>query len=173
MKMKKKFAGLAFVLLSIAIMSVTGFVYVQQQQTVKQTIINVATITLKNSALGNLEEGETKSYTKDNVTELGAAISVTTSKANVYLHLNSDINNLGTYYQTYTLTVKYITVPGGSGHSVGQTAATMTTAAPGPTAITLDAAGSWAFDFELTTTANSVSADTGTTATITVTAESI
>ena len=172
MRMKKKFAGLAFVLLSIAIMSVTAFVYEQQQQTIQQTIINVATITLKNSALGTIEEGETKSYTKLDVAELGAAISITTGKANVFLHLNSDINNLGLNYQTYTLTVKYITVPVGSSHNVGDIAATLTIAAPGPTSITLDVAGSWAFDFELTTTALQVNADTPTTATITVTAES-
>jgi hypothetical protein len=170
--MKTRMLGLAFVLLSITIASVSAFIYESAQQTLGQTIVNVATITLKNSALGNLEEGETRGYTKANLTELGAAISITTNKANVYLHLNSDIDSLGTYYTTYTLTVKYITVPGGSSHSVGQTAATMTIAAPDPAAITLDAAGSWAFDFELTTTAKSVSSDQATTATIVVTAES-
>ncbi len=44
--MKKKIAGIAFVLLSIAIMSVSAFVYEQAQQTIGQTIVNVATITL-------------------------------------------------------------------------------------------------------------------------------
>lgn len=170
--MKKKLIGIAFALLSIMIVSVSAFVYESATQTVGQTIVNVATITLKNSALGNLDEGETKNYTKADVAALGAAISITTSKATVYLHLNSDIDSLGTYYSTYTITVKYITVPGGSSHSVGQIAATMTIASPDPTAITLDAAGSWVFDFELTTTAKSVSSDQATTATIVVTAES-
>jgi hypothetical protein len=170
--MNKKLIGLAFVLLSIMIVSVSAFVYESATQTVGQTVINVATITLKNSALGTIDEGETKSYTKADVPALGAAISITTSKATVYLHLDSDIQNLNVTYTTYTFTVRYITVPGGSSHSVGQTAATMSIASPDPTAITLDAAGSWAFDFELTTTAKSVSSDQGTTATIVVTAES-
>jgi hypothetical protein len=169
--MNKKFIGLAFVLLSIMIVSVSAFVYESATQTVGQTVVNVATLTLKNSALGSIDEGETKSYTKADVVALGAAISITTSKI-VYLHLDSDIQNLNTAYTTYTFTVRYITVPGGSSHSVGQTAATMSIASPDPTAITLDVAGSWAFDFELTTTAKSVSSDQGTTATIVVTAES-
>ena len=168
--MKSK-AGIAFILLALLIVSASAFVYDVAQQTVGQTIINVATITLKNSDLGNIEEGETISYTKAEVANLGEAISITTAKANVYLYLNSDIDSLSTYYTTYTVTVKFITVPGGSAHSVGDTAATMTLAAPDPSSITLDVAGSWAFDFELTTTANAVSSDQGTTATIDVTAE--
>jgi VCBS repeat-containing protein len=48
----------------------------------------------------------------------------------------------------------------------------MTLASPDYAAINLDAAGSWTFDFEVTTTAKSVSADQPTTATIVVTAES-
>ena len=170
--MKRKVIGVFFVLLSIIIVSVSALVYESAQQTVTQTIKEIATITLNNSALGNIEEGETKSYTKADVAALGAAISITTTKANVYLHLNSTIDSQSTYYTTYTITVKYITVPGGSTHSVGETAATMTIASPDPAAITLDVAGSWVFDFEVTTTAQSVSADQATTATIVVTAES-
>ena len=170
--MKRKVIGVFFVLLSIIIVSVSALVYESAQQTVTQTIKEIATITLNNSALGNIEEGETKSYTKADVAALGAAISITTGKANVYLHLNSTIDSLSAYYTTYTITVKYITVPGGSTHSVGETAATMTIASPDPAAVTLDVAGSWVFDFEVTTTAQSVSADQATTATIVVTAES-
>jgi hypothetical protein len=139
---------------------------------VGQTIVNVATLTLKNSALGNIEEGETKTYTKADVADLEAAVSVTTTKANVYLHFDSDIQNLNTNYNTYSVTVKYITVPVGSTHSVGQTAATMTIAAPDPAAVTLDVAGTWIFDFEITTTAKSVSTNQASTATVVVTAES-
>ena len=170
--MKRKVIGVFFVLLSIIIVSVSALVYESAQQTVTQTIKEIATITLNNSALGNIEEGETKSYTKADVAALGAAISITTSKANVYLHLNSDIDSQSTYYTTYTITVKYIIVPGGQTHSVGETAGTMTIASPDPAAVTLDVAGSWVFDFEVTTTAQSVSADQATTATIVVTAES-
>jgi len=168
----KKIAGFAFVLLSVVIMSVSAIVYESAQQTASQTIIDVATISLKNFALGNLEEGETKIYTKAEVPNLGGAISVSTTKANVYLHLNSDIQTLDTLYTTYTLTVKYATVPSGSTHSNGETAATLTIASPDFGSTTLDAAGLWVFDFELETTAKLVSSDQSATATIVVTAES-
>ncbi len=170
--MNRKIGGIAFVMLAMLIVSVSAFVYESAQQTIGQTVVNVATLTLQNSALGNIEEGETKSYTKVEVATLGNAIAITTTKANVYLHLDTDIDTLSTYYTTYTLTVKVITVPGGSSYSVGDTAAQCTIAAPDPASITLDVAGSWAFDFELTTTAKAVSSDQGTTATINVTAES-
>lgn len=170
--MNKKITGLILILLSTMIMTVSAFVYEQSQQTVGQTIVNVATLTLKNSALGNIEEGETKTYTKVDVADLGAAVSVTTTKANVYLHFDSDIQNLNTNYNTYSVTVKYIAVPVGSTQSVGQIAATMTIAAPDPAPVTLDVAGTWIFDFEITTTAKSVSTDQASTATVVVTAES-
>jgi hypothetical protein len=170
--LNKKILGVLFILLSILIVFVSAFVYETATQSVAQTITNIATLTLKNSDLGAIEEGETKGYAKGNVTELGAAISITTTKAGVYLHLNSTIDSLSAYYTTYTIKVKFITVPGGSTHSVDDTACTMTLASPDPAAITLDVAGSWAFDFEVTTTAKSVSADQPTTATIVVTAES-
>ena len=170
-RMKYRIAGLAFIVLAVLIVTVSAFVYDQAQQTISQTVVNVATVTLKNSALGNIEEGETKSYTKADVANLGAAISLTTSKANVYLHLNSDIDSLTTYYTTYTVTVKYITVPSGQEALIGTTAATMSIASPDPSGFALPAAGSWAFDFELATTAKAVSSDQATTATIVVTAE--
>lgn len=169
---KKSLLGIAMILMSLSVVGVTAYVYESAQQTVGQTVVNVATITLKNSALGNLEEGETKTYTKADVASLGAAISITTSKENVKLWLDSDIDNLGTYYTTYTLTVKYITVPVGSEYHVGDVAAIITIAAPDASHIPLDLTGLWAFDFELTTTAKSVSSDRVTTATIVVTAQS-
>ena len=170
--MNKKIAGIVFVIFSIMIATVSAYVYESAQQTVGQTVVNVATLTLKNSALGNLEEGETRSYTKADIANLGAAISLTTSKANVYLHLNSDIDSLTAYYTTYTVAVKYITVPSGQEALIGQTATTMTIASPDPSGFTLPAAGSWALDFEITTTAKSVSSDQASTATVVVTAES-
>jgi hypothetical protein len=170
--MKKKIAGFAFLLLSVAIMSVSAIVYESAQQTASQTIIDVATINLKSFALGNLEEGETKIYTKTEVPDLGGAISVSTTKANVYLHLNSDIETLDSLYTTYALAVKYAAVPSGSTHSVGETATTLTIANPDSESIPLDLAGSWIFDFELETTAKLVSSDQSATATIIVSAES-
>lgn len=161
-----------FVLLSLMVITVSAVVYESATQTVTQTIQDVATLTLNNAALGNIEEQETKSYTKTEIPALGNIVSTTTAKNNVYLYFNSDLDSLDTYYTTYTITVKCATVPGGSSHSVGDTVATMTIATPDPTAVTLDIAGSWTFDFEITTTAKSVSSNQATSVTIVVTAES-
>ncbi len=168
--------GLLLIMLSFSIVAVSAFVYESAQQTVTQTIQEIATLTLQNSALGNIEEGETKTYTKTGgggdveIANLGDAISITTTKANVYLHLDSDLDSL-TDYSTYTITVKFAQVQG-STYSVGDTAGTMTIASPDPSAIDLDASGMWKFDFEITTTADSVSADSPSTVAITVTGES-
>jgi hypothetical protein len=170
--LKKRLVGIAFVLLSVVIVSVSAFVYETAQNTVSQTIKNIATLTLQNSALGNIEEGSTNFYTKSNASSLGNIVNVTTTKDNVYLHFNSNIDLLSTYYTTYTITVKFAAVGAGSSYSVGSTACTMTLASPDPTAVTLDKAGTWRFDFEITTTAKSVSSDQATSVTIVVTAES-
>ena len=161
-----------FLLMSFTIASVSAFVYEQAQQTITQTIQEIANITLQNSALGNLEEGETKTFTKLDIASLGDAISVVTTKANVYLHLDSDVNLLSSYYSTYNIVVKYATVPVGSSHTSGNTACTLTLASPDFSSIDLDVAGSWTLDFEITTIAQSISADQATTVTITVSAES-
>ena len=172
MKKKSRIMGVLLLALTFSVITVSAHVYQQSQMTVTQTIIKeIATITLQNSALGNINEGETKSYTKDDVATLGNAIQLTTTAANVYLHLNSDLDSQSNY-STYSITVKFSTVPGGSAHIVGNTACTMTKVAPDPAGVNLDVAGTWRFDFEVTTTANSVNSDTPTTVTIIVTAES-
>ena len=158
--------------MSFTIASVSAFVYESAQMTVTQTIKEIANITLQNSALGDIEEGETKSYTKNEVPALGDAISVVTTKALVYLHLDSDVDSLNALYSTYDIVVKFATVPGGSTHSIGDTACTLTLGSPDYSSINLDVAGSWTFDFEITTTAQSVNADQPTTVTIIVSAES-
>jgi hypothetical protein len=170
--LKKKLFSLAFILISITIVAASAYVYETAQNTLTQTIQNIATLTLQNSALGNIEEGQTISYTKATIATLGNIVNITTTKNNVYLHFNSDIDALSTYYSTYTITVKYAAVGSGSTRTVGQTACTMTLAAPDPTGVTLDVSGAWRFDFELTTTAKSVSSDQATTVTIVVTGES-
>ncbi len=173
---KKSLIGALFLLLSLSIPVVSAFVYESAQQTVTQTIVEVATITLQNSALGNLDEGETKTYTKIGgggdveLASLGDAISLTTTKASVYLHLDSDLDSL-TDYATYNIVVKFSAVEGTT-YSVGETACTLNLTSPDHSSINLDGAGTWAFDFELTTTANSVNANSPTTVTIVVTAES-
>ena len=169
---KKRYKILAILLMFMTIATVTAYVYETGQITVTQTIKNIATLTLGNSALGNIEEGQTIIYTKADTPTLGAIVSLTTTKDEVYLQFTSDIAALATYYSTYQITVKFAAVGTGSTHTVGQVACTMTIDAPTPTSVTLDKAGTWTFDFELTTTAKSVSADQATTATITVTAES-
>ena len=111
-ELKKKILGVFFILLSLIIVFVSAFIYETATQTVTQTITNIATLNLSSPALGNIEEGETQGYTKDNATDLDAAISITTTKPNVYLHLNSNIDSLSTYYTTYNVTVKFATVQG-------------------------------------------------------------
>ena len=172
-KTRRTLIGLVFLLMSFTIASVSAYVYEQAQQTITQTIQEIANITLQNSDLGNIEEGETISYTKVGVPLLGDAISVVTTKANVYLHLDSDLDSLSSYYSVYDIVVKYDTVPGGSSHTSGNTACTLTLGSPDFSSIDLDVAGSWTFDFEITTTAQSVSADQATTVTIIVSAQSI
>ena len=157
--MQKKIVGLLLLVLSISIASVSAYVYETQNSAVTQTVKNIATLTVQNSALGNIEEGQTLSYTKATVASLGNIFNLTTTKDNVYLHLNSDLDSLSAYYSAYSITVKYAAVGVGSSRSVGDVAATITLASPDPAGITLDKTGAWRFDFEIATTASSVSSD--------------
>lgn len=170
---RKRAIGISMLTVALLIGVVSAYVYETATQTVTQTVQNIATLTLKNSVLGNLEEGQTQTLTKNEVANLGAAISLTTTKSGVYLHLtSSDLASLSTYYSTYNIVVKIITKPAGGVHTVGETVTTLTLASPTSGAINLDVAGSWVFDFEATMTAKSVSSDQPTTVTIVATAES-
>jgi hypothetical protein len=170
---RKNLIGILFVLMGVIIISVSAYVYESAQLSLTQTVKNIATITLKSSALGDLEEGQTALYTSANVSSLGAAITLTTTKANVYMHLtSSDLAGQSAYYTTFDVAVKIATKPSGGSHSVGETVATLTLASPTSGGINLDVLGTWTFDFEVTTTAKSVTADHATTVTITTTAES-
>jgi len=111
-------------------------------------------------------------YTPSNTSALNDIISVTTTKNNVYLHLDGDLDAQSSNYATYNIVVKFSTAPVGSSHSSGDTACTLSLASPDYSSINLDVAGSWTFDFEITTTPQGVSSDTQTTVTITVSAES-
>ncbi len=168
----RRLIGVLFILLSFSIVGVSAYVYEQAQHQVTQTILNIATLTVQNSALGNIDEGQTILYTPSNQSDLNNIISIATIKANVYLHLDSDLDSLSGSYSAYNIVVKFDSVPGGSGHSTGDTACTLSLASPDFSSIDLDVAGSWTFDFEITTTANSVSSDTATIVTISVSAES-
>ncbi|MCP8315327.1 MAG: hypothetical protein H3Z51_00495 [archaeon] len=169
-KISRSLVGVLFILLSLSIVTVSAFVYQQANQTVGQNIVEVATITLKSSDLGSIDEGDTKTYTKSDVPNLGNAISITTTKATVYLHLDSDLNALNTYYNTYNIVVKFATVPPGSSKS--GTACTLSLSSPDYHSIDLDVSGTWTFDFEITTNPKSVNSNTATTVTIVVSAES-
>ena len=168
--LRKRVIGVSLLLLSLLVVVVSAYVYETGNISVTQTVQNIATLTVQNAALGDIEEGQTIGYAKGNLSSLGSILNLTTTKNNVYLHLDSNVNLLSSYYSTYTITVKYAVAL--SGHTVGETAKTITLASPDPTALTLEIAGDWRFDFEITTTALSVSADQPTTVTIVVTAES-
>jgi hypothetical protein len=163
--------GIALIVLSISIAGVSGFVCEMAQHTVTQTEKVIACLVIQNSVLGNLEEGETKAYSKDTVSSLGNALGVTTTIDNVYLNFKSDFDTLSAYYSTYTIAVKYATVGSGSTHSVGDTACTMTLNGSA-IVVELDKTGVWSFDLAITTTALSVGSDQATTSTLVVTAES-
>jgi hypothetical protein len=167
---RKRFTGLLLLLLALFVSVVSAYVYETGTITVTQTVKNIATITVQNSALGNIEEGQTIAYTKATVASLGNILSLTTTKANVVLHFASNVNTLNTYYSAYTITVKYANAV--NGHSVGDVLTTISIASPNPSGVTLAAIADYQFDFEITTTALSVSSDQATSATITVTAES-
>lgn len=168
--LRKRAVGISLLLLALLVSVVSAYVYETGTISVTQTVKNIATLTVQNSALGDIEEGQTIAYTKATVSSLGNIFNLTTTKTGVVLHFDSNVNLLSTYYSTYTITVKYAVAI--SGHSVGDTLTTMTPAFPDPTGITLGVAGDYRFDFEITTTALSVSADQPTTVTIVVTAES-
>ena len=167
----KKALGVSFVLLSILIVTVSAFVYQQAQQTTTQTIVNIASLTLNTAALGNIEEGETIFYTPANTSAVNNILSTTTTKTNVYLHFDTDLNLQSSNYNNYQIAVVVDTAPGGSGLS--GTVATLTIANPDTiSGITLDVAGAYVFYFQVTTNAMSVSGNQATTVNITVTAES-
>jgi hypothetical protein len=163
--------GLVFLLLSFFVIGVSAYVYQQATMTVTQTIVEVATITVDNSVLGSINEGETIAYTKATVATLGDAVTIDIQSQPVYLYFDSDLDSLLGSYSTYNITVKFIEVQGGT-YAVGDNPVNMTLVSPDPAAITLDAIGLWRFDFEITTTADSVDADIPTTATIVVSADS-
>jgi len=170
--MNKRTVGTTLIILGLFIASVSAFVYEQASNTVTQNIVEVANITLDQGTLGDISEGETILYTAINSSSLDDIISITTTQANVYLHFDTDLDSQSGNYATYQIVVKAGTVQG-STISTGDTVATLTLASPDTASgVDLDTAGAWTFDFEITTTAESVSSDQPTTVNITVSAES-
>ena len=158
--------GLILASIFMLIISVSALIIEQPSNTI--------TITLNQGILGSIEEGETILYTAANTSSLNDIITLTTTKANVYLHFDTDLNAQGTNYDTFQIVVKVgDTVPGGSGSSTGDTLATLTIGNPDTSSgVALDTAGDWTFDFEITTTAKLVSGNQATTVNVTVSAES-
>ncbi len=168
--MKKSFTGILLIAVSLMIIVTSAFIYDEASQTTTQTIVNVASLTLNNAALGNIDEGETVLYTPANTSAVDDVVSLTTSKNNVYLHFDTDLEGQTTYYDTYQIAVVVSSVPMGS--SLTGTVATLTIGSPDTASgIDLDIAGDYVFDFQVTTTAKGVSANQATTVNITVTAE--
>ena len=164
--------GLTFLFLALFVSAASAYVYQSAVQSIDQTVKEVATFTLQSPVLGDIFEGETKSYTKAEVSELGNAIVVSTTKDIVYVHFSSNIEALGAYYSDYSVTVKFNAVPEGSMHGVGDTAYVLILGAPESSPVLLDVAGSYAFDFEITMAAKSVDSDQAASLAITLTAES-
>ena len=168
--MKRSYAGISLIVMSLMILAVSAFVYDQASQTTTQTIINVASLSLGNAALGNINEGETILYTPSNTSALDDIVSITTAATNVFLYFDTDLEGQTTNYGTYQIEVEVSSAPGGPGLS--GTIATLTMAAPDTASgITLDAIGDYVLDFQVTTTAEAVSSNEDTTVNITVSIE--
>ena len=108
---KNYYIGLLLIALSLSIVVTSAFVYEQASQTTTQTILEIASITLNNAALGNIEEGDTILYTPANTSAVDDVVSVTTGKANVYMHIDTDLEGQSTYYNTYQIEVVVDTAP--------------------------------------------------------------
>jgi hypothetical protein len=163
-------AGVVLIIFSLTVIGVSAYVYQQATMTLTQTIVEIATLTLKNSDLGTINEGESLTITSAEVANLGDAISITVTSQPVYLHFDSDVDSQSGSYSLYNINVDYASVPpGGTGSG---TAFTLGIGAPDYSSITLDATGTWTFDLVISQTASSVDADTPTTVSIIVSAES-
>jgi hypothetical protein len=166
-----RLSGLLLMMLSISILGVSAYVYQQSQLSVTQSVKEIATFTLTGSELGSINEGQSLTYTKVEIEELGDAIDIHTTIHPVYLHFSSNLASMSTNYSNYEITVIYSVVPGGGTGIVNNTACTLSIGSP-TGVITLDASGTWKFDLVVNTTAKSVDADTPTSVTLTATAES-
>ena len=157
--------GTLLVFVSVLTLSVSAFII--------ENPSNTATITLNQGILGNILEGQTLHYTSSNISSLDDIIHIRTSQANVNLNFDTDLNLQSCNYANYQIVVKFgDTIPIGSKFSKDVIVTTLTLASPDTVSgFVLDAAGDWTFDFEITTTANSVRADQPTTVDITVSVE--
>ena len=152
--------------ISLLIVSVSGLI--------TEPPSNNITIILNQGILGNINEGQTMFYTPSNTSSLNDIVIMTNTQANISLYLDTDLDAQGDIYATYQIDVKVgDTIPNESNYSTGDTIATLDMANPDTASgVTLDVAGDWTFDFEITTTANTMSLDQSTIVKITVSVKS-
>ena len=167
-KKSSKIIGIFFLIFGLLMAGVSAYIYQQATLTVTQNIVEVASFTVKNNDLGDINEGQTLVYTSIEVANLGEATTIITTTAPVYLHFDSDVDSLSASYSTYNINVIHNSNPS----STTGTACTMTLGSPDYSSVSLDAVGTWVFDLSIETTADSVDMDTPTTVTVIVGAES-
>jgi hypothetical protein len=160
----------ALILLAMSVVIVSGFVYGMNQHMAYQTLV-IANLNIKSSALGNIEEGQTKTFDNATIPGLGSAATLVTTKDHVCLLFESNVGILNSSFSEYAINIKFASVGSGSSYSVGDVANTINLMSPA-IMVTLDKAGVWSFDLEIIITAKSVSSDQAMPVTIKVTAES-
>ena len=67
---RKLIAGLSLLIMSLLVVGVSAYIYETGNIAVTQTVQNIATLTVQNSALGDIEEGQNIDYTKATVASL-------------------------------------------------------------------------------------------------------
>lgn len=159
-------------MLGFLVINISAYVYEQSSQTISQNIVEIATITLKNSDLGNINEGQTQTYTSATIPNLKNAVSIAITVENVRLHFNSNLDEYSEAYSTYDIDIILAEKPDRSSLEVGSTVCTLSPSSPDYSSVNLDVVGTYRFNFEITTTANSVDEDTPTSVTIVVSAQS-
>jgi hypothetical protein len=159
--------GIVLVMLSVSVVTVSGLVFETSHYSASYATKLISELSLPNLGLADIEEGDTKAYSKDTELCLGNAVEVITTEDNVCLNFTSDIDSSNEFYSMYNITVKYAAIGNGSIYSLEDIACTMTLASPS-VLVSLDKAGVWSFDFEISATAKSVISDKTTVVTIQV-----
>jgi hypothetical protein len=158
--------ALLALLLAVAVVSAT--VYWSGTQGMRQVVKEVATGTIATTTidLPAIDEGETATYTATDVPEFDKALTVTVASEKAPRTLTVTFQNpsvVGAVYTAYTFKLIVDTVPTGS--SLSGTVATVSLTSTTAT-VTLDVAGTYKFDYEVSVTAGTVTEDTTVTANI-------
>jgi len=153
---EKNILGIICVVLisgSLLIISVSGFVSVPFSNNIE--------INLNTGVLGNINEGQRMFYTPKNISSLDNIVRIISKQANISLFFDTDLDSQRENYAVYQIIVKVgDNVPLESNLNSGDTITVLDLKNPDTEfGIKLDTAGSWTFDFEILTVANSVSSD--------------